>query len=108
MQNPTLVEPGIYYFHNKILQHCHGKRVQYHNLVYNIILLILFILIFGSILFFKYKGKLTPKDKLVKQQKERIYILNKIKSLNIQKQKNTLITDLPTFNSEYDYLNQKY
>ena len=52
---------------------------------------------------------MTPQEKKQKQEKERAYILNKIKSIDIQKQKyrQEIITDLPNFENEYYYLNEK-
>ena len=110
MPKPILVEPGTSYFFTKTLQNCHTKKIQYYNTMYNLFLLSGFFIILALILYFKYKGKLTPIEKKAKEQTERIYVLDKIKSLNIEKHKlqQQIITDLPTFENEYNYLNQKY
>ena len=108
MQNPKLVESGTKYFFTKTLENCHNKKMTYYNNLYNIILLSLFVVVVLLTLRYKYKGKLTPEQKKEKQEKERDYILNKIKSIDIQKQKyrQEIITNLPTFDNEYYYLNQ--
>ena len=110
MAQPCLIEPGVSYFFSKTLQNCHVKKMQYYNKLYNLFLFALFFIILGVVLYYKYKGKLTPKERKYKEQKERIYIMNKIKSLDIEKQKKNqqIITNLPSFNNEYNYLNQKY
>lgn len=110
MFSPNLVDSDVSFFHRKKLQLCHTKKMNYYNNLYNIFLLLMFIIIFISVLYYKYKGKLTPKEKFIKQQKERIHILNKIRSIKIEKQKynQQIITDLPRFDNEYTYLNEKY
>tara|TARA_Y100000816_G_scaffold275916_1_gene244579 strand:+ start:1270 stop:1608 length:339 start_codon:yes stop_codon:yes gene_type:complete len=109
MQNPKLVESGTKYFFTKTLENCHNKKLIYYNNLYNLILLVIFIIIVLATLRYKYKGKMTTQEKKYKQEKERAYILNKIKSIDIQKQKyrQEIITNLPTFDNEYYYLNQK-
>ncbi|MAV64359.1 MAG: hypothetical protein CMG00_04110 [Candidatus Marinimicrobia bacterium] len=109
MQNPKLVESGAKYFFTKTLENCHNKKLIYYNKLYNLILLIIFVIIVLVTLRYKYKGKMTPEEKNQKQEKERTYILNKIKSIDIQKQKyrQEIITNLPDFENEYYYLNEK-
>ena len=105
MFSPNLVESDVSLFHKKKLQSCHARKLIYYNKIYNSVLLTLFITILSSVLYYKYKGKLTPKEKHVKQQKERIHILNKIRSINIEKEKynQKIITNLPRFDNEYTY-----
>jgi predicted membrane protein len=106
MQNPSLVESGAKYFFTKTLEGCHNKKVKYYNTLYNLILLGFFLFIVAITLIYKYKGKLTPEEKKAKHEKERSYILNKINSIDIQKQKyrQEIITNLPTFDNYYNYL----
>jgi hypothetical protein len=49
------------------------------------------------ILYFKYKGRRSPAEKKMKEEADRIYILNRIKQIQIDKQKDTnlIITDIP-------------
>ena len=55
--NARLTDPGVKYFFNNILKNCHNIKQKYYNLYYNFSLLGLFILILGSILITRYKGK---------------------------------------------------
>jgi hypothetical protein len=49
------------------------------------------------VLYYKYKGKQSPAIKKKKQEEDRVFIMNRIRSLQIEKQKenNHLITNLP-------------
>mgnify|MGYP003348065437 FL=1 len=65
----------------------------------------LFAFLLCSILYFKYKGKLTPEEKEQKRQQEKQYILTRLNNvsaaINMDRQKfgnitnANLITDLP-------------
>ena len=64
---PHLIEPGTKYFLREALKKCHEIRCQYINMLFNIGLLILFLLVLGIILFTKYKGRLSPMEKIKKE-----------------------------------------
>ena len=71
---PTLIEPGIKYFLNETLKQCRLFKEKYNNTLFNISILIIFILILGVTLIVKYKGKLTPSEKEQKEnEKKTIY-----------------------------------
>jgi hypothetical protein len=66
----------------------------------------LFSILLGGILYFKYKGKLTPEEKERKKQEEKQYILTKLNNVSatikMDRQKGgvthaSLITDLPSW-----------
>ena len=101
-KKPKLIEVGVSSFLRENLKQCKQKKGVYINKVFNVSMFIMFFSLFFMILYYKYKGKLTPQEKHVKHEKERIYILNKVKSLNIERQKvqQTIITNLPTFDSD--------
>ena len=67
---PVLTEPGVKYFIHQTLKQCHIIKKNFHNLIFNIGLFIAFLLILGLILFYKYKGKLTPIE-IEKMKKEK-------------------------------------
>ena len=67
---PYLTEPGVKCFLNETLKQCREFKNTYHNLIFNFSLLIIFIIILGGLLLVKYKGKLTPAEK---EMKNRIY-----------------------------------
>jgi len=104
---PMLTEPGVKYFINETLKQCHRFREQYQNMMFNIGLLILFIVVLGILLVYKYKGKLTPEEIEQNESLKKQYILSKIKNYQdakIKAQQN-LITGLPHWENEFDIIN---
>ena len=100
---PTLTEPGTKYFLSQTLKQCHVVRDNFHNVVFNVGLFLFFLLVLGSILLYKYKGRLTPVEKQRKNVEQQQYILSKIKNLQEAKKKahQELITGLPNWNNDY-------
>lgn len=92
-----LTEPGIRQYFVESFKTCKEYKFQYHTWVFNIFLLLLFTICSGSILYYKYKGKQSPIFKKKKQEEDRVYIMHRIRTLQIEKQKenNHLITNLP-------------
>jgi len=104
---PLLTEPCVKYFLNQALKQSHIIREKFHNTIFNIGMLILFLLILGFILVYKYKGRLTPVEQARKTTEKQQYILEKIKSFQIAKQRanQELITGLPHWENEFDIIN---
>ena len=106
---PKLTESGVKYFLHQTLKQCHIARDNFHNMVFNIGLLIAFFIILGLILLYKYKGKLSPVEIAQKNKEKQQYILSKIK--NFQEAKRVahqeLITGLPNWDNEYDIIHSK-
>lgn len=106
---PSLIEPGVKYFLHQTLKQCHIVKNNFHNFVFNIGLFIGFVIILGVILYYKYKGRLTPVELERKNREKQQYILSKIKVF--QEAKRTahqeLITGLPAWESEYDLIHSK-
>ena len=100
---PTLTEPGVKYFLNQALKQSHIIREKFHNTIFNIGMFLLFLIILGGILVYKYKGKLTPVEIAQKNKEKQQYILEKIKTFQIAKQRahQELITGLPHWENEY-------
>jgi len=100
---PTLTEPGVKYFLNQALKQSHIIREKFHNTIFNIGMFLLFLIILGGILVYKYKGKLTPVEIAQKNKEKQQYVLEKIKTFQIAKQRahQELITGLPHWENEY-------
>ena len=104
-EKPTLIEPGVKSFFSGVLKGCNQIRSNHYNSVFNISMFILFVFLLFYILYFKYKGKLTPEEKERKRQQENQYILTRLNNvsavINMDRQKignithANLITDLP-------------
>jgi len=94
---PILIEPGVKYFLSETLKQCHEFKNKYNNYIINIVLLILFVIILCFILLYKYRGKLTPVEKNMKEMQKKQYILTKIKNYQDTKLRaqQELITGLP-------------
>jgi hypothetical protein len=103
-RRPMLTEPGVKYFINETLKQCHRFKEQYQNMMFNIGLLILFFIILGILLVYKYKGKLTPEEIEQNESLKKQYILSKIKNYQDTKirAQQELITGLPHWENEID------
>ncbi len=105
INKPKLIEPGVKYFFKGILKECHNYKQKNYNLVYNISLFILFFLILGIILFYRYKGNKTSQEKYQKNLQDKKYIMSKLvyyNRANLENQQriqNNMITNLPDFSN---------
>jgi hypothetical protein len=106
---PALIEPGVKYFLSETLKQCRIFKNSYYNLMINILLGFCFLFILGLILLFKYKGKLTPAEKEMRNRQKQQYILTKIQNFQESKQRahQELITGLPHWETEYDIITNK-
>lgn len=106
---PLLIEPGTRYFLHNTLKQCHSYKEKYKNTVFNICAAIVFISTVIIILWWRYKGRLTKDDISLKNKQKKEYILSKLQYLAaIRKennQKNNMITDLPTFDTQPELMN---
>lgn len=101
---PTLVEPGTKYFLNETLVRCAKFKKEYYNNMLNIIVIIFIIISVGGILYYKYKGKPTPAEKMLKERDRKHYVLSRIKNYQDAKrlESQTLISGLPAWENDYD------
>ena len=102
---PKLIEPGVKYFFNGILRECHFLKEKNYTFFYNIFMLMLFIVVIGSILFFKFKGNKSNAEIYNKNLKDKQYIISKLvyyNKMNIENQQrvqNNMITNLPDYSN---------
>ena len=106
---PTLTEPGVKYFLNQTLKQCHIAKNNFYNVVFNVSILCIFLLFLAGILIYKYKGRITPAEKEIKDREKQQYILSKIKMFQETKKRahQELITGLPSWDSEFDAIHTK-
>lgn len=97
VSKPLLTEPGVKSFLSHALKQSHIVREHFHNMIFNIGMFLFFLLILGGILVYKYKGRLTPVEIAQKNKEKKQYILERIKTFQIAKQRahQNLITGLP-------------
>ena len=101
-EKPRLTEPGVTYFINETLKHCHYFKEQHKNMIFNTIVLIFFLFTVMCILIYKYRGKLTPEEIRQKENIKKQYILSKIRNFQESKRRaqQELITGLPHWENE--------
>lgn len=70
---------------------------KYITIAVNIILFVVFATLIIALLYYKYKGKLTPQEKIIKEKQKKQYLFQKLHQISYEKQKENqnLITDLP-------------
>jgi len=98
-----LTEPGVKYFINETLKQCHQFKENHQHIIFNIGLLVMFFIILGVLLFYKYKGKLSEEEIEQKELLKKQYILSKIRNFKDSKIKSQqeLITGLPHYENEF-------
>jgi hypothetical protein len=98
-----LTEPGVKYFINETLKQCHQFKENHQHIIFNIGLLVMFFIILGGFLFYKYKGKLSEEEIEQKELLKKQYILSKIRNYQDAKIKSQqeLITGLPHYENEF-------
>lgn len=98
---PSLIEPGVRYFLNGTLKECRKFKDNYISVIFNISMIILFIVVLGGWLLYRYKGKPTQAEMELKNRKKQEYIISKLQQLAFDKKKNnpntSMITGLPYF-----------
>ena len=101
VEKPRLIEPGIQYFLGATLHKCHVLKEKYNNILMNGTIFAIFALIISAILYFSYKGKLTPEERQQRENEKYQYIVSKIKNFQHAKKiaHQDLITNLPLMSS---------
>ena len=107
---PSLTETGVKYFLKETLKQCRVKKYNFYYKWINIVFFIIFLILLASLLTWKQKTKLTKGEQTEQRAKEKMYILEKIKGMSEQKQReeNKIITDLPKFESDFVLLHKNY
>jgi hypothetical protein len=97
VEKPRLIEPGIQYFLGATLNKCHTFKEKYNNILINGTIFIIFAVVIWTILYFSYKGKLTPEERQQRDNDKYQYIMTKIKNFQHAKKiaHQDLITNLP-------------
>jgi hypothetical protein len=83
--SPMLTEPGVKYFINETLKQCRQFKENHQHIIFNICLLVMFFIILGVFLFYKYKGKLSEEEIKQKELLKKQYILSKIRIFRMPK-----------------------
>jgi len=94
---PFLTETINKYLIKKSLREVRNFKNYYFTILINITLCIVFIGSIALILYYRYKGKLTPEEKAIKEKLKKQYLFEKLHKISYEKSKEhkNLITDLP-------------
>ena len=106
---PTLIEPGTKHFIRGTLKQCHKFKEKYINTIFNISAFIALSATISIILWWRYKGKLTPHEIAEKNRQKQEYLVSKLQQLSAIREQNNrnknMITDLPTFEKQPELYN---
>jgi hypothetical protein len=104
MEYSKLIEPNVRTYLNCTLQSCRETRTNVYYLALNLGILALFIVVFGSALYYCYKQKKSPYEIQEKMIKDQEYILSKIRFYQSSKQVETTskISNLPSMTNSFD------
>jgi Na+/H+ antiporter NhaD/arsenite permease-like protein len=80
-----LTEPGVRTHLLRTLEDCKQIKFTYYTTVVNVTLFVVFVAIVAGVLHFKKKSKRTNEEKNKKNEEDRAYIINRIRSLQIEK-----------------------
>jgi len=85
MEDPKLIDNGAINYMYEALNICHSNRVKIYSIALNVGVLILFIAITATALYYCYKKKPTPYELKRKMLKDQEYILTKIRQYQGEK-----------------------
>ncbi len=94
---PVLTENITKFYIRHSLKEVRIFKNKYINIIVNLLLFIGFLGMIGLLLYFRYKGKLTPEEIKAQQTLKKNYLFEKLHKISYEKQKENqnLITDLP-------------
>lgn len=96
---PRLCEPGVKYFLSNTLKECRNFKDKNISFFFNIGATLMFFTAVAGFLFYKYKGRITPSERALKNRKKEEYIMSKLQYLSAIRQKRSqdMITNIPTW-----------
>ena len=94
---PLLTELTTKFYIKNSLKEVRTLKNKYISIIINILLLLFFVGTIALLLFYKYKGKLTPEEIKIKENQKKQYLFEKLHKISYEKRKENqnLITDLP-------------
>lgn len=95
---PKLIDENAGYYLYQTLQQCHENRVQLYSKVFNISIIVIFVIVSAFILYFCFHRKKTTQERQQDIVRDQQIILEKIKALQDEKKKmieHQSMTNLP-------------
>jgi len=82
---PKLIDFQTGHYLMNTLRQCHDTRVLTYSRVFNTVIVVVFLLFASITLYICFTRKKTPDEKQQQMEQEQKFILEKIKSLKVQK-----------------------
>lgn len=100
---PSLVEPGVKYAIGESLKQAHNYKMNTYTFFFNLGVVIIFILVFGGVLYYKYKSKPTPQEAHEKLMRDQAIIMSKIHTHQDERKRAGFsgMTKLPFVDTDY-------
>ena len=98
---PMLVNPDKANLIKQTLLKCRFFKKKYYNALFNLALLVIFLGITGSTLYYKHKTKLSTTDKFHKKKKQLNNIYSKLQDYSRVNPNPNMITTLPLLNQTH-------
>lgn len=110
-EGPRLIDNYTKYYLYDTLYSCHQTRIKYHTILFNAIVFVLFVSVFGGVLYYCYKKKPTLEKSKQQMERDQQFILSKIRFYQEQNQKiresASPITGLPSIEQYHDQYHSK-
>jgi len=84
---PRLIDNSAKYYLYNTLSACHQTRVKYHSIILNVLVFVVFVGVFGGILYYCYRKKPTIEQSRSQMERDQQFILSKIRFYQEQRQK---------------------
>jgi hypothetical protein len=101
--SPSLVEPGVKYVIGESLKQAHTFKMNTYSFFFNLGVVFLFVLVFGGVLYYKYKTKPTPQEAHEKLMRDQAIIMSKIHQHQDDKKRANYsgMTKMPFVDTDY-------
>jgi hypothetical protein len=100
---PNLVEPNVRYFIDNSLKSVHEYKMNTYSFFLNFTAVALFVLVFGGILYYRYKSKPTPYEIQQKMKREQEIVMSKIQMYQDDRKRSNFsdMTKIPFVDTDY-------
>ena len=86
---PCLVEPDVRFFIENSLKKAHEYKMNTYSFFFNFSVVFIFVVVFGGVLYYRYKTKATPYEIHQKMQKDQAIIMSKIQMYQDDKKRSS-------------------
>lgn len=102
-ENPSLVEPDVRYFIENSLKKAHEYKMNTYSFFFNVGVVVLFVLVFGGFLYYRYKNKPTPYEIQQKMKRDQEIVMSKIHLYQDDKKRGEYsnMTKIPFVDTDY-------